>query len=202
MTHSRYVVNNFTNYLLKLGFLSSKTMKNISHQTSPDKIKLRIAELDDLPAIVEIYNRAVPSFRSTARTEPVTIEERKTWFQEHNLQKYPIFVAEVDGCVIAWCSLSVYRPGRPALRFTAELSYYVDTDFQRQGIGYKLINHALNVSPSLGIKNIIAVLIDRNEASRKLLEKLGFQQWGYLPRVLDFFGKECGEFYYGKRIAD
>ena len=60
----------------------------------------------------------------------------------------------------------------------------------------------LKASPSLGIKNIVAVLIDRNDASRKLLEKLGFQQWGYLPRVLDFDGQECGEFYYGKRVAD
>jgi phosphinothricin acetyltransferase len=65
-----------------------------------------------------------------------------------------------------------------------------------------LISHALSVCPAIGIKNVIAVLIDRNEASRKLLEKLGFQQWGYLPRVLDFDGEECGEFYYGKRLVD
>lgn len=177
-------------------------MKNIPYQNPLDKIELRMAETDDLPAIVEIYNQAVPSFRSTARTEPVTVAERKAWFYEHNSQKYPIFVAEVDRCVIGWCSLSVYRPGRPALRFTAELSYYVDTNHQRQGVGYELVKHALDVSPSLGIKNIIAVLIDRNEASRKLLEKLGFQQWGYLPRVLDFLGQECGEYYYGKRVVN
>ena len=165
-------------------------------------MRIRVAELDDLPAIVEIYNQAVPSFRSTARTAPVTVADRKTWFHEHEPQKHPIFVAELNGCVIGWCSLSIYRPGRPALRFTAELSYYVDTDHQRQGVGSELVNHALEVSPTLGIKNIIAVLIDRNDASRKLLEKLGFQKWGYLPRVLDFNGQECGEFYYGKRVMD
>ena len=107
----------------------------------------------------------------------------------------------MNGHVVGWCSLSLYRPGRLALRFTAELSYYIDASFQRQGIGSALIGHALEACPSLEIKNIIAVLIDRNEASRKLLEKLGFQQWGYLPRVLDFDGEECGEFYYGKRVT-
>lgn len=177
-------------------------MTNNSPKSALSDVKIRIAEFDDLPAIVEIYNQAVPSYQSTARTEPVTVDDRKSWFYEHDPNKHPIFVAEVGSLVIGWCSLSVYRPGRPALRFTAELSYYVDTNHQRQGIGYELVKHALEVSPSLGIKNIVAVLIDRNEGSRKLLEKLGFEKWGYLPRVLDFFGQERGEFYYGKRVVD
>ena len=165
-------------------------------------IKIRIAKLGDQPAIVEIYNQAVPTHRSTANTTLVTVEARKKWFEEHEPDRHPIFVAELDGCVIGWCSLSVYRPGRAALRFTAEISYYVDTAYQGQGFGQALIRHAVEASPSLGIRNIIAVLLDRNEPSRKLLEKLGFQQWGYLPRVLDFDGQECGEFYYGKRVVD
>jgi L-amino acid N-acyltransferase YncA len=165
-------------------------------------LELRIAKLADLPSIVGIYNQAVPTQRSTANTTPVTVEARKKWFQEHEPDRHPIFVAELDGRVIGWCSLSVYRPGRAALRFTAEISYYVDTAHQGQGVGQALIRHALEASPELGIKNIIAVLLDRNEPSRRLLENLGFQQWGYLPRVLDFDGQECGEFYYGKRVAD
>jgi len=88
------------------------------------------------------------------------------------------------------------------LRFTAEISFYIEDTFQRQGIGSALIRFALEACPSLSIKNVIAVLLDRNEASRKLLEKLGFQQWGYLPRVADFDGQECGEFYYGRRVLD
>jgi L-amino acid N-acyltransferase YncA len=174
-----------------------KNISNTSHNSH-----IRIAELDDLPAIVEIYNQAVPTHHSTANTTPVTVEGRKAWFYEHEPDKHPIYVVEMEGKVVGWCSLSVYRPGRSALRFTAEISCYVDTNNQRQGVGRDLVIHALEVSPSMGIKNIVAVLIDRNEASRKMVEKLGFQQWGYLPRVLDFDGQECGEFYYGKRVVD
>lgn len=165
-------------------------------------LKIRVAKIEDLTAIVAIYNQAVPTHRSTANTTPVTVEARKRWFDDHDPDHHPIFVADLDGCVIGWCSLSVYRPGRAALRFTAEISYYVDTAHQGQGVGQALIRHALEASPALGIKNIIAVLLDRNEPSKKLLEKLGFQQWGYLPRVLDFDGEECGEFYYGIRVVD
>ena len=176
-------------------------MKNIpSHNTS--ELCIRIAGISDLPKIVAVYNQAVPTRRSTANTIPWTFEGRKTWFEEHDPDKHPIFVAEVDDQVAGWCSLSVYRPGRLALRFTAEISYYVDNSYQNQGVGSALVSRAINACPTLGIKNLIAVLIDRNIASQKLLEKLGFQQWGYLPRVLDFDGREYGEFYYGKRVLD
>jgi phosphinothricin acetyltransferase len=176
-------------------------MKHSSDNATLHNIIIRIAENHDLPIIVEIYNQAIPSNNSTARTDPVSVDERKGWFQQHDRHRHPIFVAELDGRVIGWCSLSEYRPGRPALRFTAELSYYVDTQYQRRGIGSELVSHALKVASSLGIRNLVAVLIDRNDASRRLLEKLGFQQWGYLPQVLDFYGQECGEYYYGKRIV-
>jgi L-amino acid N-acyltransferase len=168
----------------------------------PGKIDFRTAELVDLPSIVEIYNQAVPTHRSTANTTSVTVEGRKAWFFEHEPDKHPIFVAEVDGMVVGWCSLSVYRPGRFALRFTAEISCYIDNDYQGQGVGRELVRHALKAAPSLGIKNIVAVLIDHNEASRKMVEKLGFQQCGYLPRILDFDGQEYGEYYYGIRVAN
>jgi phosphinothricin acetyltransferase len=177
-------------------------MKNITSPTTTQEMHIRIAELADLPAIVSIYNQAVLTHQSTANITPVTVEGRKAWFQEHEAHKYPIFVAEFEGQVVGWCSLSVYRPGRSALRFTAEISCYIDSGSQRHGVGRELVNHAIEASPSLGIKNLIAVLIDRNDASRKLLEKLGFQQWGYLPRVLDFDGQECGEYYYGMRISE
>jgi L-amino acid N-acyltransferase YncA len=166
------------------------------------EIRIRIACLADLPGIVAVYNQAVPTHRSTANTKPVTVEERKAWFVDHAPHKRPIFVAELGGQLAGWCSLSTYRPGRAALRFTAEISYYIDNAFQRKGVGLALVRHAMEACPKLRIKNIIAVVIDQNEASRKLLEKLGFQQWGYLPRVLDFNGSEYGEFYYGKRVAD
>lgn len=175
-------------------------MMTKSSLPQPIKTKIRTATLEDLPRIVAIYNQAVPNHRSTANTTPYTVEGRKAWFQEHEPEKHPIFVAEVDGQLAGWCSLSNYRPGRMALRFTAEMSLYIDSAFHRKGIGSALICHALQACSALGIKNVVGVVIEKNESSWKLLEKLGFERWGYLPRVLDFDGEELGEFYYGKRI--
>jgi L-amino acid N-acyltransferase YncA len=161
---------------------------------------IRLARIEDLPAIVAIYNQSIPSQRSTADTQPVQIEERKNWFLEHTAEKYPIFIAEIDGQVTGWCSLSAYRPGRAALRYTAEISYYIAQEYHRQGVATALIEYAIEASPQLKLKNLFAIVLERNTASLKLLEKMGFEKWGYLPRVADFDGEETGHLYYGRRV--
>jgi len=176
-------------------------MRNIHSLDDSSELHIRIAEPADLPSIVDIYNQAVPSHRSSATTTPITVEGRKAWFLEHEANRYPIYIASAKGLVVGWCSISVYRPGRNALRFTAELSCYVDHDYQGRGVGSSLICHAMEECPKLGIKNLIGVVIDRNIASQKMLERLGFKKWGHLPRVLNFDGQECGEYYYGKRVS-
>ncbi len=165
-------------------------------------MNIRIAQAADLSRIVEIYNQAIPSMRSTADLSPLKAEDRMAWFAEHSPAKYPIFLAEIDGQVVGWCSLSSYRPGRMALRFTAEVSCYIDHCFQRRGIGKALITHAVASCPRLEIKNIFGIVLERNVASTRMMESLGFDQWGRLPRVADFDGEECGHLYFGKRVSD
>ena len=161
---------------------------------------IRLAQPDDLPAIVEIYNQSIPSKQSTGDTEPVHVEDRLAWFREHRPEQHPIFVAEIDGQVAGWCSLSAYRPGRAALRFTAEISYYIASAHHGRGLGTALIERALAACPALGIRHLFAIVLESNQASIRLLQKTGFERWGYLPRVADFDGKEVGHLYYGRHV--
>jgi phosphinothricin acetyltransferase len=161
---------------------------------------IRLAQIEDLPAIVDIYNQAIPSKQSTGDTQPLRVDDRVPWFEEHRPEKYPIFVAEVEGRVTGWSSLSAYRPGRAAFRHTAEISYYIGSAYHRQGIATALIEHTLAACPPLQIRHLFAIVLENNEASLKLLEKMGFEKWGYLPRVADFDGKEVGHLYYGRHL--
>jgi L-amino acid N-acyltransferase YncA len=161
---------------------------------------IRLAQIDDLPAIVEIYNQSIPSKQSTGDIQPLRVEDRMTWFEEHHPEEHPIYVAAVDGGVAGWCSLSAYRPGRAALRFTAEISYYIGSSYHRRGLGTALVEHALAACPALEIRHLFAIVLEGNQASLRLLEKMGFEQWGYLPRVADFDGKEVGHLYYGRHV--
>jgi L-amino acid N-acyltransferase YncA len=163
---------------------------------------IRTATGNDLETIVAIYNQAVLTKMATADLEPVETNSRLPWFQEHDPKKYPIFVAEIDGKVAGWISLSPYRPGRAALRFTAEVSYYIHTDYQGRGIGTKLLDYAIRESPKYPFKTLFAIILEHNTASIKLVRKFHFAKWGHLPGVADFDGTECGHLYYGLRVGE
>ncbi len=63
-------------------------------------MNIRIAELKDLKAIVEIYNQAIAAGEKTADNTPFSLDDRKSWFSHHIPDKYPILVAEEAGSVI------------------------------------------------------------------------------------------------------
>ena len=161
---------------------------------------IRIANIADLERITEIYNQAVLSKFETADTVEFKSKDRLDWFYGHPQNTYPIFVYELNGVVVGWISISPYRPGRKALRYTAEISYYIHTGFKRKGIGSRLIEYVLNQSKALNFKTLFAIILDKNIASINLLKKFGFAEWGYMPDIADFDGEECGHVYYGRRV--
>lgn len=165
-------------------------------------IEVRIAEQADVPAITAIYNQAIVARFQTADMTAVDEANRTAWLAAHAADRYPVFVAVVDNGVRGYCSLSAYRPGREALRHTAEISYYVDADYQCKGIGTALIAYAIEQAPKVNIKSLFAILLDANAHSAGLLEKFGFERWGHMPRVADFDGIEAGHLYYGMRVSE
>jgi L-amino acid N-acyltransferase YncA len=163
-------------------------------------LQIRIAVPADWQAIIDIYNQAVAEPFCTADTEPATLESRSGWLAQHESGQYPIFVAEQQGAVVGWCSLSPWRAGRKALEKTAEISYYIDRSQRGLGLGSLLLQHALDRCPSLGIGNLLAILLERNAASIRLLEKFAFIRWGHLPEVAEFGSQLCGQYIYGRKV--
>lgn len=92
------------------------------------------ATLEDLGAIVEIYNSTVAGRMVTADLEPVRVEDRLHWFHEHNSHHRPLWVLKQDGEVAAWFSFQSFY-GRPAYSGTAEVSVYVSGKFRGSGAG-------------------------------------------------------------------
>ena len=163
---------------------------------------IRYAGIQDLEAIISIYNYAVLSTFETADTKEVNWKNRIGWFKSHKPGTYPIFVYEINGVVAGWISLSPYRKGRKALKFTIEISYYVHPEFKKTGIGSNLVEHAIAKSRELNYKTLIAIILDKNEKSINLLLKYGFLKWGHLPDVAQFDNTECSHVYYGLRIEN
>ena len=157
---------------------------------------IRLAAQQDLIAINDIYTQAIDA-QATADITPISMPTREAWFAAHPADQFPIYVYELEGKVVAWLSISAYRPGRMALRYSAEISYYVDANFQQQGIASQLLPYALEQATHLQLDTFIAIILENNLASIALLKKFGFSQWGHLPNVAEFDGKRVGHVYYG-----
>ncbi|MCS6813336.1 MAG: GNAT family N-acetyltransferase [Cyanobacteria bacterium] len=162
---------------------------------------IRDAAESDLPAIVAIYNTTIPSRMVTGDLEPVTVDSRRDWFHAHQPDRYPLWVAEADGIITGWLGFQAFY-GRCAYRSTAELSLYVHPEFRRQGVGRFLVETAIGKSPYLGITTLVGFIFGHNLPSLKLFERLGFQQWGYLPRVAKFDDIERDLVIVGRRVDE
>jgi L-amino acid N-acyltransferase YncA len=153
----------------------------------------------DLPAIVEIFNQAIHTRASVGYLKDVTVEERKTWFSGHT-KDYPLFVAEQDNAIVGWISLNPYRKGRDAFKRTVEADCFVRNGCKGQGIGNKLLQHLLQQARKRGYHTMLAIVLDHNIVSRKLLENHGFKQWGFLEEIGEIDGMIVNHVYYGKKL--
>ncbi len=121
--------------------------------------------------------------------QDISVESRQAWFERHNAKR-PLLVIEVEGVVAGWLSFQSFY-GRPAYHATAEISIYIDRDYQRCGLGQQLLAQAIHKSPSLGLKTLLGFIFAHNQPSLKLFEKFNFQPWGHLPKVAELDGVEC-----------
>lgn len=160
----------------------------------------RLAVRDDLPRIVAIYNATIPSRQVTADLEPVSVESRRRWFDEHRPESRPLWVVELSGHVAAWLSFSSFY-GRPAYRRTAEISVYVDAPWRGHGVGRYLLQQAIACAPALQIDTLLGFIFGHNEPSLHLFESLGFERWGDLPGVAMLDGVERDLVIVGRRVV-
>lgn len=150
-------------------------------------VRRRLARRSDLPAIVGIYNSTIPSRMVTADTEPVAVESRVPWFEAHSSPARPLWIAELDGKVAGWLSISTFY-GRPAYDKTVEVSVYVDEECRGRGVGAYLLSEAIAHAPEIGVATLLGFIFAHNLPSLRLFERFGFAQWGRLPRVAELDG--------------
>lgn len=144
---------------------------------------LRKAEEKDLEKLLEIYNYEVVYGTATFDLKPKSMEERKVWFDAHNIGNHPLIVAEIDGCVAGYASLSAYRE-KEAYQSTVELSVYVGVDYRGCGVATSLMDEILKMArEDETIHVVVSVITGGNEASVKLHEKYGFTYCGTMHEV-------------------
>jgi L-amino acid N-acyltransferase YncA len=149
-------------------------------------VNIRPAVKNDLPAITEIYNEAILNTVATFDTQPKTVEEQEKWFASHDA-RHPILVAEENGVVIGWASLSIWSD-RCAYSDTAEASLYVRKEHRGRGVGRKLSIALLQAGEKAGLHTVLARVTEGNKASLRLAQSAGFERVGTMREVGRKFG--------------
>jgi phosphinothricin acetyltransferase len=148
---------------------------------------IRDAERKDAASIADIYNEAITNSTATFDTELKSVDDRIAWLEQHN-HKYPVVVAELDGNVIGYASLTRWSD-RCAYDDTAEISIYIHPDYRGKGTGRMLMESVLEKGKAGGLHCVLSRITQGNEISIHLHEKFGFTTVGVLREVGKKFGQ-------------
>ena len=141
---------------------------------------IRPSRADDVAAIASIYAQHVLGGTGTFEIDPPTTEDMAHRRAEVLARGLPYLVAETDARVVGFAYCNWFKP-RPAYRFSAEDSVYVDTSMHRTGIGRALLAEMLVAAERAGVRQLIAVIGDsRNTGSIGLHRAVGFSPVGVL----------------------
>jgi putative acetyltransferase len=96
------------------------------------------------------------------------------------VRKHPdaaVFVAESERGIVG--RLSVARDPHPASRHVADLGLMVAADARRQGVGWALLEQAVDWARAGGVTKLELHVFPHNEPAIRLYEKFGFVKEGY-----------------------
>jgi len=151
--------------------------------------RLRPADDGDVAAITQIYahhvRHGVASFEETPPDQD-EIRRRRTAIVDRRL---PYVVAEIDGVIAGFAYAAPYRD-RSAYRYAVEDSIYLADQFQRRGIGGRLLQEIIDECTEVDMRQMIAIIGDSaNVASIGLHARYGFRMAGTLTSVGYKFGR-------------
>jgi len=150
-------------------------------------VQARLATIDDAEATRSIYNVEVADSTVTFDLMPRTIDEQRAWLSARS-GAHAVLVAEHDGEVVGFASLSPYRD-RPAYSTTVEDSVYVRRDQQGKGIGTLLLGDLVGLARSHGFHAMMGRIVGGHDASIALHRSLGFETVGTEREVGRKFGR-------------
>ncbi len=153
--------------------------------------KLRAAVKEDVPKINGIVNWYIRETTVNWSWEERTEQEALAWFDAHQPPYHPVYVTDDGGEILAFGSLSHFRP-KSGYWPVAENSVYVRHDCKGIGLGTALMQRLIADGKTSGLRVITAWVSDDNPSSVRFHEKLGFRRTGEMPGIGEKFGRKLG----------
>lgn len=138
------------------------------------KIKIRLAQCEDVKRLLEIYAPYVLNTAITFEYKVPSIEEFKSRII-NTLTRYPYLVAKVDDKIVGYAYTSSFK-NRAAYDWAVETSIYVDRDYRGLGIGKTLYHELEKISKKQNILNMNACIAIPDEGSVAFHQRMGYCQ--------------------------
>ena len=143
---------------------------------------VRPADSDDaevLTRLAEAVSGEREAWLISADGEWRTVADERRYLKA--LRRYPhaaVFVAErADGAIVG--RLSIARDNHPASTHVADLGLMVAKDTRRQGVGWALLEAAVEWARAGGVRKLELHVFPWNEPALRLYEQFGFEREGY-----------------------
>jgi phosphinothricin acetyltransferase len=162
-------------------------------QRSPEDtmsdLTVRPATRTDLPQIVAIYNYYILNTPITFDLEPMTVETRTPWFEEHTRGgRHQLMVAEHEARVVGYAGTGRFRD-KAAYDISAETTIYCAHDSVHRGIGSALYRALFTALKNEDLHRILAGITIPNHASVAFHRRFGFTDIGVFSEVGRKFGR-------------
>ena len=149
--------------------------------TKLSSVTVRRATTADAAACLAIYRPVVEATAISFEAVPPTIEEFVTRI-EKSLSAWTWLIAEKEGRCIGYAYGHSHRE-RAAYQWSVEVTIYVDSNHQRQGVGRRLYQQLFADLADLGYCNAYAGVTQPNEGSMALHRGVGFEYIGTFRSV-------------------
>ena len=151
-------------------------MNTCTNDSTQYQILIRRAQAEDVQAIVRIY---LEGFESSWGHSPTrSAEDYLSMFQARvvtPLGQSRLWVATAGNRIVGWQALQ-------DLGFVAQSSTYVDGAWHEMGVGRRLLAYGQQAARSLGFTHVVGWIRKGNASSIRLVQSLGWQFLGSLPR--------------------
>ena len=154
----------------------------------------------DLTRINEIYNHYVVNTPITFDIEPISMPQRRQWFERYATSgRQRLLVAEAGGAVIGYADSHQYH-ARQAYDTTVEVTVYCAPEATGRGIGTRLYTSLFEAIQGEDVHTALAGTTLPNTASVALHERFGFSLYGVQHEVGRKFGRYWDVAWYEKRF--
>ncbi len=151
-----------------------------------NSVHIRSATRQDLPEMLKIFNYEIVHTPYVYIYHAWTLEYFTNWFEEKQLNGFPVLVAETNHRLAGYATYGRFR-NREAYNTTVEYSVYIHLNHRKQGIAKNLVHELIKIAKEQGLHSMIGGLDAENKASHEFHKKMGFKEVANIKSVAKKF---------------